>query len=147
MEKYSCFYVKKRTLLVIAGCVWLIAGFNVIRLGILSYYQLQSVSMMHILLSAVVSCLFGIMFYKISMKQTARILDYVKEIKPFWNFFDLKSYCIMAFMMGGGIWLRVSGYVPVSFIAVSYTGIGCALAFAGILFCWRFIQCFYDNVE
>ena len=95
MEKYSCFYVKKRTLLVIAGCVWLIAGFNVIRLGILSYYQLQSVSMMHILLSAVVSCLFGIMFYKISMKQTARILGYVKEIKPFWNFFDLKSYCII----------------------------------------------------
>ena len=30
------FYVKKRTLLLIAGIVWLIAGFNVARLGVLS---------------------------------------------------------------------------------------------------------------
>ena len=31
------FHVKKRTLLLIAGVVWLIAGFNVARLGVLSY--------------------------------------------------------------------------------------------------------------
>ena len=31
------FHVKKRTLLLIAGIVWLIARFNVARLGILSY--------------------------------------------------------------------------------------------------------------
>ena len=31
------FHVKKRTLLLIVGIVWLIAGFNVARLGILSY--------------------------------------------------------------------------------------------------------------
>ena len=30
------FYVEKRTLLLIAGIVWLIAGFNVARLGVLS---------------------------------------------------------------------------------------------------------------
>ena len=40
----------------------------------------------------------------------------------------------MAFMMGGGIWLRYSGLVPELFIAVFYTGLGCALAGAGILF-------------
>ena len=31
------FKVKKRTLLLIAGIVWLIAGFNVARLGVLVY--------------------------------------------------------------------------------------------------------------
>ena len=51
-----------------------------------------------------------------------------------WHFFDLKSYCIMAVMMGGGIWLRSSGLVPDVFIAVFYTGLGCALALAGVLF-------------
>lgn len=30
------FHVKKRTLFLIAGIVWLIAGFNVARLGVLS---------------------------------------------------------------------------------------------------------------
>ena len=136
MKNRRYFHVKKRTLLAIAGCVWLIAGINVARLGILSYCQMQSVSVIHILLSIVVFSLFGAMFYKMSIKHTARISGYEQETKPFWNFFDLKSYCIMAFMMGGGIWLRLSGLVPVSFIAFFYTGIGCALTFAGILF-WR----------
>ena len=33
----TMFSVKKRTLLLIAGIVWFIAGFNVARLGFLSY--------------------------------------------------------------------------------------------------------------
>ena len=37
----------------------------------------------------------------------------------------------MAVMMGGGIWLRYSGLAPDIFIAVFYTGLGCALALAG----------------
>lgn len=44
----------------------------------------------------------------------------------------------MAVMMGGGIWLRSSGLVPEVFIAVFYTGLGCALALAGILFWIKF---------
>lgn len=36
------FHVKKRTLLLIAGIVWLIAGFNVARLGVLSYRVIES---------------------------------------------------------------------------------------------------------
>lgn len=44
----------------------------------------------------------------------------------------------MAFMMGGGIWLRASGLVPNVFIAVFYTGLGCALALAGVLFMMMF---------
>ena len=51
-----------------------------------------------------------------------------------WHFFDLKAYLIMAVMMGGGIGLRFSGLLPEIFIAVFYTGLGCALALAGILF-------------
>lgn len=33
------FCVKRRTLLRIAGIVWMIAGFNVARLGVLSYFN------------------------------------------------------------------------------------------------------------
>ena len=40
----------------------------------------------------------------------------------------------MAVMMGGGIWLRSSGLAPDSFIAVLYTGLGCALSLAGLSF-------------
>ncbi len=63
-----------------------------------------------------------------------------EETKPIWNFFDLRAYLIMAFMMGGGIWLLNSGLVPEVFIAVFYTGLGCALALAGVLFWVMFFR-------
>lgn len=132
-------HVKKRTLLANAGCVWLIAGFNVARLGILAYMNMQ-ITFVHILISLAVFCAFGFMFYKMSMKHNRRIKDYAEPTRPFWNFFDLKAYCIMAFMMGGGIWLRYSGLVPEVFIAVFYTGLGCALAGAGVLFWVMFFR-------
>lgn len=138
-------HVKKRTLLAIAGCVWLIAGFNVARLGILAYMNMQ-ITFVHILISLAVFCAFGFMFYKMSMKHNRRIKDYAEPTRPFWNFFDLKAYCIMAFMMGGGIWLRYSGLVPEVFIAVFYTGLGCALAGAGVLF-WVMFFCYNISAD
>lgn len=84
--------------------------------------------------------LFGWMFYQMTRKHTRRISGYAQETKPIWHFFNLKSYCIMIFMMGGGIWLRASGLVPATFIAVFYTGLGCALALAGVLFWMAFVQ-------
>lgn len=134
MDKKTIFHVKKHTLLAIAGCVWLIAGFNVARLGILSYQQLTGTSMVHFFLSAVVFCAFGLMFCKMSAKHHRRIQNYPEAYRPVWHFFDRKAYIIMAVMMGGGIWLRASGLVPAVFIAVFYTGLGCALALSGVLF-------------
>lgn len=134
MKKPSFFHVKKHTLLAVAGCVWMLAGFNVARLGVLSYRQVFSVSVIHVLLSLLVFIAFGLMFYKMSIKHTKRIKGYKEKFRPVWHFFDIKGYCIMAVMMGGGIWLRSSGLLPDIFIAVFYTGLGCALALAGILF-------------
>ncbi|MGN0551899.1 MAG: hypothetical protein ACI4I1_00855 [Oscillospiraceae bacterium] len=145
MEKRSVFHVKKRTLLAIAGSVWFIAGFNVARLGVLSYGKLPQIRALHIILSAVVFCAFGAMFFKMSMKHTKRIKGYAEELRPVWHFFDLKSYIIMAVMMSGGIWLRSSGLAPDVFIAVFYTGLGCALALAGVLFWVMFFVYNKDN--
>ena len=45
-----------------------------------------------------------------------------------------KAFFIMAFMIGGGIALRLSGIAPEQFIAVFYSGLGSSLFLAGILF-------------
>ncbi len=66
--------------------------------------------------------------------ESEKILDLYEEYRPFYNFFDFKSYLIMAIMMGGGIWLRSSGLAPDYFIAFFYTGLGLALFLAGGLF-------------
>lgn len=126
------FYVKKRTLLLIAGIVWLIAGFNVARLGVLSYKVIDRKWYLYGL-SILVFLLFGTMFYKMSTKHTKRILGYESH-RPLWHFFDIKAYTIMACMMGGGIGFREAGIFPDIFVAFFYSGLGCGLALAGVLF-------------
>lgn len=135
MRKFFC--VNNRILLLIAGIVWLIAGFNVARLGILSYLII-TFHWYYILLSILVFCAFGTMFFKMTMKHTKRIVSY-KEKMPFWYFFDVKSYIIMIFMMSGGIGFRAAGIFPDVFVAFFYSGLGCALSLAGIVFLIRFI--------
>ena len=131
------FMVKKRTLLLIAGIVWLIAGINVARLGIISYLEIEQRWYWY-LLSVLVFAAFGTMFFRMSQKHTKRIMSYREERQPFWRFFDLKAYIIMAVMMGGGIGLRAAGVFPNWFVAFFYTGLGCALALAGCLFTKNF---------
>ena len=123
--------------MLIAGIVWLIAGFNVARLVILSYLEMAPQWYLFLLTIAVFS-LFGTMFYKMSQKHTKRIMGY-EEYRPFWHFFDLKAYIIMVCMMGGGIGLRAAGVFTDIFISFFYSGLGCALALAGVIFIKNYI--------
>lgn len=125
--------VKKRTLLLIACFVWTIAGFNVLRIGIVAYPAYLSV--LNIFLSVVVFAVFqGCIFGRLVKKHTGRIIGYTEESQFFLKFFDRKAFIIMAVMITGGIGLRVSGLAPERFIAVFYTGLGASLMLAGILF-------------
>lgn len=131
--------VKKKNLLLIACVVWSLAGFNILRIGILSYPPYLSV--MNILLSIVVFTVFQyFIFGRLVKKHTDRIQNYEEERHFFMKFFDVKSFIIMAIMMSGGIYLRASSLAPERFIAVFYTGLGSSLLLAGILFGKNFFQ-------
>lgn len=137
--KRRFYEVPKRILLIIAGIVWMVAGFNVARLGIISY-GMAGIRWYLPVLSIVIFMLFGAMFYKMTQKHGKRIMGYEEKYRPVWNFFDLKSYIIMAVMMGGGIGFRNAGIFPDVFIAFFYTGLGCALFLAGVCFGIFFIK-------
>ena len=131
--------VKKKNLVLIACAVWSLAGFNILRIGILSYPPYLSV--MNILLSIVVFTVFQyFIFGRLVKKHTDRIQNYEEERHFFMKFFDVKSFIIMAIMMSGGIYLRASSLAPERFIAVFYTGLGSSLLLAGILFGKNFLQ-------
>lgn len=129
--------VRKRTLLLIAGIVWMIAGFNVARLGVMSYLNIERRWYLY-LLSGLVFLLFGSMFFRMSQKHTKRILDY-EDYRPFWHFFDLKAYLIMTCMMSVGIGFRAAGIFPDIFVAFFYSGLGLALALAGVVFSRNYV--------
>ena len=130
--------VHKHTLILIAGIVWAIAGFNIVRIGLVDYAG--NLTWWRGLLSIVVFTVFQVfIFGKMVKKHTERILQYEDEQQNFFRFFDTKSYLIMAFMMTLGIGLRVSGVVPNGFIAYFYTGLGLSLLTAGVLFVIRYV--------
>lgn len=125
--------IKKRNLLLIAAIVWVIAGFNIMRIGLEAYQN--NVTLINLVLSCLVFAIFWFMIFgKLVKKHTNRIVRYEQEKQFFLKFFDVKSFCIMAVMMTGGITLRYSGVCPDFFIAFFYSGLGAALFLAGLSF-------------
>ncbi|WP_215492023.1 hypothetical protein [Fenollaria sporofastidiosus] len=131
--------VKKRYLLLIASLVWLFAGLKVLSLGLEAYKT--KFTALNVLMSLAVFIVFWLMvFNRLVNKHTVRIKAYTEEKRYFWNFFDLKSFIIMAIMMTGGILIRKYSLLGVNFIAFFYTGIGAALSLAGLKFMYNFIK-------
>lgn len=131
--------VRKINLLAIASLVWMIAGFNILRIGVSSYKN--NVTILGIGISITVFLLFWFkVFSKLVKKHTKRIINFEEEKQLFFKFFDKKSFMIMAFMMTFGIGLRVSNILDPKYIAQFYTGLGTALTLAGVLFGINFLK-------
>lgn len=125
--------VRKPVLLLTAGALWLIAGVNILRIGVAAFASCPS-----FLLPAALALLifigFSMMFMRIVQKHQRRILGYPEARKSIFFCFDRKGYLLMVFMIALGITLRASGLLPPFFFAFFYTGLGSALAFAALQF-------------
>ncbi|WP_421779153.1 hypothetical protein HXT36_02345 [Gardnerella sp. DNF01144] len=131
--------VSKNTLLLIACLVWGFAGFNILKIGVNAYSNF--LSPINFTLSLAVFVIFQMfIFGKLVKKHVSRINAYKENKQFFLKFFDVKSFIIMAFMMTFGIVLRATNIAPERFIAVFYTGLGSALALAGLLFGYHFAK-------
>lgn len=136
--------VKNRTLLFIAGIVWLIAGYNVLKIGIMAY--VNHIYIVNLFMSFIVFFIFWkFIFKKLVKKHTVRIQMYGNERKYVWNFFDRPSFIIMVFMMTMGIIIRVFDLLPEIIIAIFYLGLGSALFGAGINFIKNYIDYTNEN--
>lgn len=134
------FRVKAKYLLLIAAAVWFLAGFNVARLGVIACAEGDAQPWLLALGIPVVFVVFHMMFSKLVGKHADRIRGYGEEHMHVLRFFDVKGYIMMAIMMGGGIALREFGIVPGWFVAFFYTGLGAALALAGVGFLVHYLH-------
>ena len=130
--------VKNKFLLLIAAVVWLIAGYNVLRIGWIAY--INYIKHFDILISVVIFCLFWfLVFHKLVLKHTKRIQSFLEPKQYAWKFFDRKSFFIMFFMITFGIAIRSLQLLPEEIIAIFYSGLGAALFLAGIQFFHSFL--------
>lgn len=123
-----------KSLAVINGTIWLIAGINVVRLGVISWERVGETSAWMIAGCILTFIPFGWMFMKMVFKNLRRISLIPKEKRHLWHCMPLKSFLIMVFMIALGITLRSIPAIPQSFIAFFYVGLGTALALAGVVY-------------
>jgi len=134
--------VQKRTLLMIAGCAWSIAG------GILiSRSLIHLIGVNHLLAMELgIGIVFGSFFYlllfaRISKKHITRINLIEIDNHCFFSFFNFRSYLLMAIMISGGITLRLSGLVNQEIIYTFFLCMGIPL----LVSAWRFFYSYAKN--
>lgn len=126
--------MKTKSLTLIAGTIWLLAGFNVCRIGVVSWMDLETTSVLMVVGSIVTLLLFSTMFVKMLFKNVRRIRRIEVDKRRLWHMMPVKSYAIMAFMITFGILLRNCPAIPSAFIASFYVGLGSALMVAGAVY-------------
>ncbi|MCL1853866.1 MAG: hypothetical protein FWF88_12750 [Peptococcaceae bacterium] len=132
------FYIPKRILLILAGLIWCFAGYNVLRVGLLSSDEEWHIS--GIVIAGVVFVLFLLMFIHIVRKNRVRIMAFQADRVGIFNALTGKGYFMMVGMMTLGLWLRYAEIMPMSWLRIFYTGLGAALTAAGLLFLVEYIR-------
>lgn len=126
--------MKTKTLTLIDGLIWLVAGINVCKIGVGAWMSLDTTSVFMIIGCIVTLLLFSAMFVKMLFKNVRRIQKIEIDKRRIWDIMPIKSYVIMVFMITLGILLRQCPAIPLSFIASFYVGLGTALSLAGIIY-------------
>ena len=126
MEKRARkFGVNRRALLVTAGIVWIVAGANILRIGVVTWASQSHYGLFRAGEAIVVFLLcFNLVFKRLFYNLTQGIE----------RFFDAKGWIVMCFMILFGILARTCRWLPETFIAVFYTGLSAALIVTGVLF-------------
>ena len=131
------FRVEKHTLLYTAGLIWIIAGANILRIGLVTWFHNDRFHLFQVAEAlAVFLFFFLLIFRRLFRKHTARIVGKQGKSCPF-SFFDKKGWIVMTGMIAAGILIRRFHWAPASFISVFYTGLATALLITGVLFLRR----------
>lgn len=132
--------VNKKTLLLIAGVVWMIAGINILRIGIVTWMDSSQKWLFQIAEAVVVFLLFFLFIFRRLYKKYTLRIDRQEGLRCPFSFFDTKGWVMMIFMITLGILVRKFHWLPDAFISVFYVGLSVALIMTG----WLFIR-HYNN--
>lgn len=120
--------VHKKWLIFLSGLMW--SGVGVL-LNWFAYRWLPDFKHWQIVFAYSIGILAGLIiakfgFGKLAVKNRNRILEYPKKVCAF-AFQRWEMYILIAVMMGMGIFMRTSGFIPKYLLAPVYIGIGLAL--------------------
>lgn len=133
----SRFLLGRQALLILDGCLWMLAGAAVVWLGLRAYGTLPRVGWVRPLLTFLLFQGLDGPFLAVTWKETRRIRGSAQPARrPIWQALAGKSWLVLAGSVGGSLWLWRSGWVPAEAAAVICTALGGALALAGSCSGW-----------
>jgi quinol-cytochrome oxidoreductase complex cytochrome b subunit len=127
--------VNRRTLLLVAGCAWTIAGGILISRALLELWSIHHYLWLELLIGIVLGSVFYlILFARISKKHITRITLITLDNPCFFSFFNLRSYIMMAVMITTGILLRKLNIINHEILYTFYLTMGVPLLVSAIRF-------------
>jgi len=127
--------VSKRILLFEAALVWTFAGAMLLYRGSSMLEASSGFSWIKILICSGCGLLFFILvFSKISHKHVDRITTLLGNRHLFFEFFNFRSYVMMAGMITMGVLLRTTLIIPLSSLSLAYITMGIPLLFSSFRF-------------
>jgi hypothetical protein len=125
----------KRHLLFLAAFVWTFAGGILLFRGLSALLGLDNFAWAELLICIIGGVIFYlVLFSGISLKHSKRILELENERPCLFSFFNLKSYFLMATMIGAGVLLRKSGIIPTEYLSLGYVTMGIPLFLSSFRF-------------
>ncbi len=117
--------VRTDYLLLLSGLVWSLVGIKLILLAYNWQIELAQPIKIYVDIGGTILAIlvYVLMFKFVADKNIHRLLDMPDKIN-FFAFQEFKSYLIIIVMISLGIFLRTSGFFPMSLLAFSYFGIG-----------------------
>lgn len=127
--------IPKRYLLFFAALMWSFAGGMLFFRGFSMLFLFPRLFWFKISICIVTGLIFYILlFSKISLKYTQRIVQMPAERPGVFSFFNLRSFMMMVLMISMGITLRTIGIVPVEYLSVLYVIMGIPLTMSAFRF-------------
>ena len=126
--------ISRRYSYILSAAIWAIPGINMTIKGVEAYMLMSHDDLWWLMLiTAVVTAFFFIIFCRVSRKYSERIASLPDRVM-IWQIFPPKGWVLLVFMMGLGITLKYCPAVPMSFTASFYSGLGPMLIVAALRF-------------
>lgn len=119
----------RRTLYLLASLLWIVAGANVLRIGLSAWLDWGHSSLGSLLYLVGSLGFFSLLIFPRVAQRNISYISSHPAPRP-WHCMSPKAWVIMLVMISLGISLRLLGLVPVDFIAGFYTGLGTSLMLA-----------------
>jgi len=131
--------ISKRSLLLVAGSVWTMAGGILISRALLELWSIHHYIWTEILIGITLGTLFYlVLFARISKKHISRITLITIDNPCFFSFFNFRSYIMMAIMIITGILLRKMDIINHEILYTFYLTMGIPLLVSAFRFFFRY---------